>query len=201
MHDRADRKERLEGFGARNAGPLRLLQMRRDFALRLRPFRRDEGQAIVEFALVVPFLLALVLLLVDFGKVTAYWLNVTQVASEGARVASVNAPCSTATADGICDGTEITDIQAYLQKELDPEVRNGSLNVGPHAGATISVCYPDGRSSVGDPVRVTISTHYRPTLLSFLGGGFSIANIPLKGSATMRLEHAATNAALTGGAC
>jgi Flp pilus assembly protein TadG len=140
--------------------------------------RGESGQAVLEFALILPFLLALVLLLLDFGKAMGYWINATQVANEGARFASVNAP-------GM-------DIETLVKNALFPELKNGSPNVGPGTGATVSVCFPNGTKSAGDPVTVKVSSAYRVTVLPFLGGSFTLANIPIKTSATMRLERPAT---------
>lgn len=144
--------------------------------------RGESGQAVVEFAMLLPFLCALVLLLIDFGKAMAYWINATQVANEGARYASVNTPGTT--------------IQDYVNQALFPELKNGSANLGPNAPATVSVCLPDGASApggeIGDPVTVKISSTYRVTALPFIGGAFTLANIPIKTKATMRLEQPAT---------
>src|SRR5690242_18825509 len=51
--------------------------------------RRADGQALIEFALVLPFVVLLILALVDFGRAVVYWLNASQVASQGARLAAV----------------------------------------------------------------------------------------------------------------
>lgn len=140
--------------------------------------RGESGQAVLEFALILPFLLALVLLLLDFGKAMSYWINATQAANEGARYASVNAPGP--------------GIDALVKNALFPELRNGSANVGPGGGATVSVCFPNGTTGVGDPVTVQIRSAYRVTILPFLGGSLTLANIPIKTTATMRLEKPAT---------
>ncbi|NUQ56510.1 MAG: pilus assembly protein, partial [Dehalococcoidia bacterium] len=53
----------------------------------LRRFRRtDAGQALVEFALVLPVMLMMLFALVDFGRGFYTWLVVTNAAREGARV-------------------------------------------------------------------------------------------------------------------
>ena len=139
--------------------------------------RRESGQAVVEFAMLLPFLCALVLLLIDFGKAMAYWINATQVANEGARYASVNAPGPT--------------IQSYVTGALFPELKNGSPNLGPNAPAAVSVCLPDG-TDPGDRVTVKVASSYRVTILPFVGGSFTLANIPIRTSATMRMERQAT---------
>ncbi len=48
-----------------------------------------EGQAAVEFALVVPVLCLVVLALIDFGKALNYWLDTSHLAGEGSRLAAV----------------------------------------------------------------------------------------------------------------
>ncbi len=54
--------------------------------------KRDEkGQSLVEFALVLPVLLLLVLGLIQFGIIFSSQIAITNAAREGARVASVGA--------------------------------------------------------------------------------------------------------------
>jgi Flp pilus assembly protein TadG len=55
--------------------------------------RRERGQALVEFALVVPIFLILVLGIVDFGWALRSWITVTNSAREGARLGAVGATC------------------------------------------------------------------------------------------------------------
>lgn len=54
----------------------------------------DQGQTLVETALVLPILLILLFALVDFGRGFYTWLLVTNAAREGARVAAVQSPQS-----------------------------------------------------------------------------------------------------------
>jgi Flp pilus assembly protein TadG len=177
MHDRDHRETTLtEGPACGDAGRAHRLRGKIAWGSR-RQRRRESGQAVLEFAMVLPFLLALVLLLVDFGKAMGYWINATQVANEGARYASVNAPGG--------------DITSYVNQALFPELKDGSPNVGPNAPAAVSVCLPDG-PDIGSRVTVKIASAYRVTVLPFLGGSFTLANIPIKTSATMRLERPAT---------
>lgn len=64
----------------------------------LRSWRQTEkGQALVEFALVLPFMLLLLFALVDFGRGFYTWLVVTNAAREGARVAAVQSDAATVT--------------------------------------------------------------------------------------------------------
>ena len=61
-------------------------------------FGRDErGQALVEFALVLPILLILVLGIIEFGRAWNLHQTITHAAREGARLAAVFYPAVTQT--------------------------------------------------------------------------------------------------------
>ena len=148
--------------------------------------------ALVEFALVVPVLLVLLLAMLDFGKAFNYWIDETQLASSGARWAVVNA------SPGQCpDGTTATSLQAYIQCQADTqELRNGGTNsVVNKAKVCISFPPVSGHSSplVGDPVRVTVAVGY--TWLPLISQRINIAATTISGSSTMRLEAPPTYAA------
>jgi Flp pilus assembly protein TadG len=57
--------------------------------------RRDEGQALVEFALLTPFLLVFLVGILEFGRAWNAHIVVTQAAREGARKAAVWDPAIT----------------------------------------------------------------------------------------------------------
>ena len=50
---------------------------------------REEGQATVEFAIVIPLLLLLIVGIIEFGKAFNYWIDLNHLANEGARWAAV----------------------------------------------------------------------------------------------------------------
>lgn len=58
--------------------------------------KREEGQSLVEFALVLPILLLLIVAIVDFGWVFMAKITVNNAAREGARVYAVNSDSSVA---------------------------------------------------------------------------------------------------------
>ena len=143
--------------------------------------RSERGQGVVEFAMVLPLLGALVFALIDFGKALYYYVDLTHVANEGARIASV----SQATMPG--GGTSLG---AYLCAQLGDsgsELRSGSGSVDQ---AKVTVTYDNATSTTGDPVRVEVSTKYH--WIPFWGLG----DMTITGSATMRIENptAATGA-------
>jgi Flp pilus assembly protein TadG len=137
--------------------------------------RSESGQALVEFALVLPILLVLVFGILDFGKAFNYWIDTTHLANTGARFAVVNKN----------PGPEPT-LQEYIRAQADTdELRNGGgSSVASALG--VYICFPNGTSNVGDPVRVIVSTTY--DFLPFLDSSLGITTVPIKGSATMRLE-------------
>jgi Flp pilus assembly protein TadG len=59
--------------------------------------RREDGQALVEFALVTPFLLVFLVGILEFGRAWNAHIVVTQAAREGARKAAIYDPAVTQT--------------------------------------------------------------------------------------------------------
>jgi Flp pilus assembly protein TadG len=57
-----------------------------------RPRKGEDGQSLVEFALVLPIFLLVLFAIVDFGMAFHAWITVTNSAREGARIGSVHAP-------------------------------------------------------------------------------------------------------------
>jgi Flp pilus assembly protein TadG len=144
--------------------------------------RHDEtGAVLVEFALVIPVVLLLVLGALDFGKAYNYWIDTTHLSAAGARWAAVNnnpGPGST--------------LQETIRGQANTaELRNGGTD---SVSDPIQVCisFPEGGSpQAGDPVRVTVSATYN--FLSFVGTRIGIASRPVSNSSTMRLEQAPSN--------
>jgi hypothetical protein len=132
----------------------------------------ESGQAVVEFAMVVPLLCVLVLVLVDFGKGMNYWLDLNHVSSEVARKAAVN----TFPTAG--------EYQTYALAKLETtELKSGGTDSIPTAAA-VAICLPEG-GDVGDPVTVQISVAYH--WIPFIDH----ADWQIRGTATMRLEQKA----------
>jgi Flp pilus assembly protein TadG len=164
-------------------------------------FREDRGTALAELAFVLPLLLVLLLGMLDFGKAFYDWMTQTHLAGEGARLAAVNY-CPNPSSDGsgnlTCDWSSIgcADANAdvclaqYIDSQSRGELRNGRL-ASSHAPAQnksqVCISYPNGTATqVGDPVTVTLEIHYQ--WLNYVTRRLSVANTPLTGSATMRLE-------------
>ena len=139
--------------------------------------RDDRGTALVEFALVLPLLLVLVLGVLDFGRAFNYWNDTNHLAATGARFAAVNhnpgAPLS---------------LQQYIASKADTvELRDGTGSV--EAPLSVCIATPDGEE-VGGRVEAVVRSSYN--LIPFLGAKFGFLSLPLQGTAVMRLEQVPT---------
>lgn len=144
-------------------------------------YTNEAGVALVEFALVLPLLLVLLLGMIEFGKALNYWIDSTHLANEGARWAVVNYNPGSGS------------LQTYVRDQASTqELRNGGTSSIPSGDeAEVCISFPSGSSNVGDPVRVTVSSTYH--WIPFIGDRIGIAQVSITGSATMRLEARPTN--------
>ena len=137
----------------------------------------------VEFALVVPILLLVLLGIMDFGRALNYWITETHLANQGARFAVVDRwPTK---------GTET--LTAYLESKLTTkELRDGSSKVTPAAFCVAQLTGSTGTTgNVGDPIEVRVETEYEwivSEFFDFFGVDLVLPTITLAGTATMRLE-------------
>ena len=107
--------------------------------------RSERGQGVVEFAMVLPVLGALILIFIQFGKAINYWIDLTHVANEGARFATVGAPGTANFKGHVCSVLETG------------ELRNGTGEID---AAKVTVTFPSaGARDVGDPVNVKVAAH------------------------------------------
>jgi len=145
----------------------------------------ESGQALVEFALVIPLLLVVLFGVIDFGKAFNYWIDETHIANETARWAVVNTN----------PGSGGTLQQWALSQADTSELRNGGSTAVPTA-AKICVSFPTNAQTgtsgqVGDPVQVDVTVDYH--WLPFLSNALGSPSVTVTGSATMRLEALPTN--------
>ena len=142
-------------------------RLRRVRCEQLRGSRRrgERGQAVTEFAMVLPLFAALVLVCVLFGKALYIYIQLSHSANEAARLASVNFPSGQPAGTTLC---------SVLQGE-------GAIA----KGTTLTITYPDGSSqAVGEPVTVTASAD---------GSWVPVLNVgSLRATSTMRIEQDTT---------
>ena len=143
-----------------------------DHSRQSRKTTRDErGSELIEFALVFPLLLMVVLAIVDFGFLFQRYEVLTNAAREGARVAVLN-------------GYSTTDIQNRVQSYATA----GGLPVAP----TVSITNSSITAGATTWPAKTVSVFY-PHQYLFLGGiagwfGGSFTSVTLTAASTMRTE-------------
>jgi Flp pilus assembly protein TadG len=127
----------------------------------------DRGANLVEFAIVLPFLLLLLLGMIEFSWTLATHLDVRQGAREGARITAVNTPDSgnTALAAEICNRMDL--------------VGNDT--------ATIIAWASDGTPEVGEGVTVTVNTPHS-TLTGLVDWAFGSLTT-LQSTVEIRIEQ------------
>jgi Flp pilus assembly protein TadG len=134
--------------------------------------RSERGQTLVETALILPLILLILFGIVEFGRAFNYWNDLNQMAGDGARFAAVNRnPCPSG------------NLNDCIKAQADAtSLKNDS-----------TVCIAIANNNVGSPVQV--KTAYTFNLLPILGDLPLVGNatVDLKGSATMRLEAAASS--------
>ncbi|TML43608.1 MAG: hypothetical protein E6G19_11640 [Actinobacteria bacterium] len=158
----------------------------------LSPWRRfaadERGVALVEFALVLPLILLLLLGMIDFGKAFNYWNDETHLANEAARQAVVDS-CPSCTG-----GQKIND---WIRTEADTgELMNGGTQSISSPGLRVCIWFPDNTvhsdvpdvqdHALGDPVQVIVHAQYN--WLAYLVGQGLPLHSDLTGTATMRME-------------
>jgi len=115
--------------------------MSRFFSIARRFRRNERGQALVEFALVVPLLLIMVMAIIDFGRAWNLHQTITDAAREGARQAVIS--------NAVTQDSAVAIVAGVIRASgFDP----GLATVG----------FPDGfKQGRGEQTTVTIEMPYR----------------------------------------
>ena len=126
----------------------------------------------VEFAVVLPVFIALILGILYFSRYENYANQETQLAEQGARWAAIN----------VNPGTSGQTLQQYIQAQASPELANGSGDVTAPIKAYI---YNPTGSTTSVRVCVTATVTF-PTPIG-------VPTTTIAESATMHIEQATTN--------
>jgi Flp pilus assembly protein TadG len=142
--------------------------------------RQERGQAMVEFAIVLPVLILIILGILYFGRYENYSNQETQLAEQAVRWAAVNVNPAAAGSG--------TTLQAAVQKQAAPELQAGSTDVT--TAAQVFIYYPTTGAigppgAIGTPVRACVTATVQ---LPFLNTSAQIMQ-----SAEMRVEDLRTN--------
>ncbi|MFQ5967551.1 MAG: TadE/TadG family type IV pilus assembly protein [Acidimicrobiia bacterium] len=133
--------------------------------------RSDRGAAIVEFALVIPFLVLILVGMVEFGWLFSQNLNVRHGAREGARLVAVNY-----NPNGNSGSAQTVDIVAEICGRMDTV-----------SGVTVGIT---GAGDIGDPAVATIAAP-GSTITGLLDWAIP-SPLTLSSSVEVRLEQTAT---------
>ena len=129
----------------------------------------QRGQSLVEFALVLPIFLILVLSIIDFGWALRAYLTATNSAREGARLGVTGATTQ-----------QITD-------------RTLTSSAGLLTAGDVTVTFSDPGHQPGTSVTVDVTYQYNyitplGSLIAAIGGSALPDPLPINTSTTMRLE-------------
>jgi Flp pilus assembly protein TadG len=129
----------------------------------MRVLKNQKGQALVEFAVILPLLLLLIMGIIEFGMMLNSYLTVRNVSREGARA-------------GIVGST-------------NAEIENTIISTSPNleeSKLTINITPAEGSRKSGDTLTVQLNYKYElivPIISSLLGN-----EIDLKAQTSMRIE-------------
>jgi hypothetical protein len=124
--------------------------------------RREAGQELVEFALILPLLLLLFFGIIEVGRLMLSYNTIANAAREGARY-------------GIVDPTNTTGIQAEALRLITGVVCRG----GTPPQVTIPPNPPEGT------IQVTVSCRFETVIVNFIP---ALADVTLSSTATMQKE-------------
>lgn len=129
----------------------------------MKNLKNQKGQSLVEFAIILPILILVVMAILEFGLILNSYLTIQNIAREGARL-------------GIAGGT-------------DDQIRNVIFSSSPNLTAsdlTINITPSDATRSSGDTLTVSVSYNYHgitPVISSLIGN-----IVVLRAQTLMRVE-------------
>ena len=147
------------------------------------------GQSLVEFALVVPVLLVVLLMAVDFGRVYLGWINLTNVARIGANFAAANPDAWEGTGDAAVQ-LRYRQLMARDAQGIDCTLPN------PLPQPT----FIDNSRAVGSRVQVNLTCTFSlltPLISSLVGDG--AGNVNVGSNAVFTIRFGSPDSAVIGG--
>ena len=143
----------------------------------------ERGQALAEFALLIPLFLLLLFSIVDFGMGFYSWITVTNSAREGARLGAVHPPLDVAGSP--CFG------KASLNQCIEDRVRDASDLTNEATKMTVTITGEQG--DPGESVVVVVNYGYDlitplAGLVQLVSGDTIGPTLNLSSTADMRLE-------------
>ncbi len=135
--------------------------------------RGDSGQAIIEFALILPVFLLLVFGFVDSARAVFEYITLADAAREGTRYAIVHGGASTAPS-----GPNANDASVRAQ------VLRYTIGV---PNVTVTSTWPDGSNARGDQVSVVVTAPFVPLPSQILLNG--ALSVTVRGGSQQVIER------------
>lgn len=140
----------------------------------------ERGQALIEFALILPILVVLLVGVFDLGRAVMLSETLNNAVREGTRYAIVHGSTSAAplgpatlTTPPAADNAATTIVRRHL--------------IAINSTVTIVMSWPDGNANKGNEVQIEASTPFTPILSQvFTGGGFAVT---LRSGSTMVIQQ------------
>lgn len=130
---------------------------------------RQDGQAVVEFVVILPVLLLVLIAIYQFGQVFVNYMDVTSAAREGARKAAVSRAAGSCS---VVDGLAIT-----AAKGAGSDLNSSNLNV------TVNRTCTNNTYAQSSDVTVTATYPYSINIM-----GVVVSSGTLTSATTMRVE-------------
>jgi len=134
------------------------------------PDTRSPGQALVEFALILPVFLLLLVMAIDFGRLFYTWIALHNAAREGANQGA-NTPAVTAQISAKAGG------EKNAQAQRGEGTPNLTIACATPAGTTIPCSSASGGGGAGNTLTVTVSepfTFLTPLVNNAFGGSLQM---------------------------
>ena len=125
--------------------------------------RPGRGQALAEFALVLPLFVLFLMIVFDFGRGIYVYNGLSEAAREIARTSIVND-------QNVLGASVATQRTVTTQTALVPGLRVVSYSCLEYDGSSSS----DNPCASGDLVQVTVASTYTPITLLGIGGSFDL---------------------------
>jgi Flp pilus assembly protein TadG len=125
--------------------------------------RREHGQSLAEFALVMPIFIILLFGIVDFSLGLKAWITITNASREAARVLVLNQSCA-----------QVTSQAQAVAQGLNPQV-------------TVSISPSTCQGSAGDAMSVSVS--YKYNFVTPLGNFVHLLAGPITMTSTSTMRH------------
>ncbi len=151
---------------------------------------RRKGQALVEFALVLPIFLLIAVALFDVGRAVFAWNTLTNATREGARIAIVNQ-----------DSAKIVERAKSQTRIVELEVPNVTVSFYQTASnGTADTSKPCSPVAVGCLAVVGFEATYRP--ITPIIANFLFKNgVTFKSTSVLSVEYSCPNATRTAAQC